>query len=127
MAGGKSVDSRENVCEVLTVVRAELDVVLGLELDDVREGVAAREYEVLDDEIEGVVRVLDARKGHVANLVDNCRQDGTTDIVPELRLEREASLAVEEEVLRETRPILPEAGDNVRGSRKKRERKQTER
>ena len=46
----------------------ELDEVVGLERDDVREQVAAREREVLDDEVERVVRVLDARNGDVANL-----------------------------------------------------------
>ena len=52
------------------VVRRELDKVVGLELDDVGEEVAALEGEVLHDEVERVVGVLDARNRDVANLED---------------------------------------------------------
>lgn len=50
------------------VVGGELDVVVSLHGDGVGEKVAAREGEVLDDEIDGVVGVLDARDGDVSDL-----------------------------------------------------------
>ena len=92
-----------------TGIRAVLEVVVGADLDDVGEEVAARKHEVLDDNVERVVGVLDARDGHVANLVDNVGKDGVTDVGPELRLEGETALGVEEKVLGEARPVLAEA------------------
>ena len=92
-----------------TGIRAVLKVVVGANLDDVGEEVATREHEVLDDDVEGIVGILDARDGDVADLVDDVGQDGVADVGPELRLEGETALGVEEKVLGEARPVLAEA------------------
>ena len=58
-----------NVLDVL--VRAELHVVVRVHGDEVREDVLAREREVLDDKVDLLIRVLDARDGDVADLIGN--------------------------------------------------------
>ena len=50
------------------VVRRELDEVVGLHRDDVWEQVRTGQREVLDDNVEGVVGVLNTRDGNVPNL-----------------------------------------------------------
>ena len=59
-------------------VRRELDKVVRVHGDDVREDVAALEREVLDDEVELVIGVLDARDGDVANLDKSQRENRST-------------------------------------------------
>ena len=89
-----------------SVVRAEADEVVGFHADHVGEEVPPGEGEVLDDQVERLVRVLDARDGDVSDLVDNARQDNLADVQPELRLELETTLAIEEKVLRQACPVL---------------------
>ena len=81
---------------VRTGIRAVLEVVVGADLDDVGEEVAARKHEVLDDNVERVVGVLDARDGNISELIDERGQDLLTNITPKLRLELEVTIAVEE-------------------------------
>lgn len=50
------------------VVRAELDVVMSDQCDDVREKISALEGKIFEDEVPRIVIVLDARNGKVANL-----------------------------------------------------------
>jgi hypothetical protein len=80
------VSKREREVVVLLVadgtVGRKLDIVVRLDLDDVREEVLALEREVLDDEIELVVGVLDARDGDVANLLDDRGEDNAADVLP---------------------------------------------
>ena len=53
---------------VRTSIRAVLEVVVRANLDNVGEEVAAREDEVLDNDVERVVGVLDARDRDVSDL-----------------------------------------------------------
>lgn len=97
-----------------------------LDGDEVREKVASAECQVLDDEIKRIVGVLDTRDGNVSNLhdvlarrgtylaigtyaINDRRQDDLADVHPKLRLELEAALVVEEQVFRETCPIVAKA------------------
>lgn len=107
-------------------VGREAEVVMRLNTDDIREEVAAFEREVFDDEVETVIRVLDAWNGDVAHLrtglaqciryeyidqthsLDEGRQENVANILPQLALECEFSLAVENKVFRQLRPILAE-------------------
>jgi hypothetical protein len=82
---------------------------VGLDGDDVREQVAALEGEVLDDEIERVVGVLDARDGDISDLLNESRHNDAADVVPEFGLELERTLRVEEKVLSESSPVVAEA------------------
>ena len=79
---------------------------MGFHADHVGEEVPPGKGEVLDDQVERLVCVLDARDGDVSNLVDDAGQDDLANVQPELRLELETALAIEEKVLRETCPIL---------------------
>lgn len=97
-----------------------------LDRDEVREEIASAEREIFDDEIQCVVGVLNARDGDVPDLmrmsmrqqldvytntypVDDRRQDDLADVHPELGLELECALAIEEQVLREACPVVSEA------------------
>ncbi len=51
------------------IVRTKLDEVVGLEGYYVREEIAARKSEVLDNEIKVLICILDARNRHVADLI----------------------------------------------------------
>lgn len=99
---GLDVSKRQREVVALVVadgsVRRELDIVVRLDFDDVREQVLALEGEVLDDEVELVVGVLDARNGDVADLVNEGGEDDTADILPERRLEGQAAVRVEQEI-----------------------------
>ena len=81
---------------------------MGLHTDKVGEEVASGERKVLDDEIERLIGVLDTRDGYVANLIDDTREDNLANVQPKLGLELETAFAVEEQVPRETRPVLAE-------------------
>lgn len=50
------------------VVRAELDVVMSDQCDDIREKISALEGKIFEDEVPCIVRVLDAWNGKVADL-----------------------------------------------------------
>ena len=52
------------------VVRRELEEVVRLNRDEVREQVAPTEREVLDDEVKGVIGVLNTRDRDVSNLTE---------------------------------------------------------
>ena len=60
------------------VERAEFGKVARLHRNEVGEDVLPRQSEVLDDEVELVVGVLDARDGDVANLDKSQRRNRTT-------------------------------------------------
>ena len=60
------------------VIWGKLDEVVRLHGDDVGEDVAALEREVLNDEVELIVGVFDARDGDVANLDKSQRRNRTT-------------------------------------------------
>lgn len=100
------VSKRQGEVMVLLVgdgaVGRELDIVVRLDLNNVWEQVLSLEGEVLDDEVELVVGVLDARDGDVANLLDDSREDDAADVLPERRLEGQAAVGVEQEVAKHT-------------------------
>ena len=88
------------------IVRAEADEVVGFHADHVGEEVQPGKSEVLNNQIERLVCVLDAWDGDVSDLVDDAGQDNFSNVQPELRLELETALAIEEKVLREACPVL---------------------
>lgn len=69
-----------------------------------REQVLALKRQVLDDEIELVVRVLDPRNGDVSDLLSNLGEDDGTDIPPEIVLPGQLSLRVHQQVLHNLGP-----------------------
>ena len=81
-------------------------MVVSVHGDDIGEQVAALESKVLDDEVQRFVRVLDAGNGDVANLRDELREDDSAHVIPEIGLELEGALAIEEKVASETGPVL---------------------
>ena len=83
-------------------------MVVRVDADEVGEDVLARQREVLDDKVDLLVGVLNTRNGDVAKLVDERRQNLVADIAPELGLELETALAVEEQVPRKACPVLAE-------------------
>ena len=104
-------------------IRGKLEVVLGGRLNDARpwsgfgeftcikwdvlgEDVLSLKGKILDNEVEGLVGVLDARDGDVADLLSQCGKDDGADIVPELRLELETAFLIEEEVASESGPVV---------------------
>ncbi len=74
--------------------------------DMIRQNVLGRQREVLDDKIDLLVGVLDARDGDVTQLVDEGREDLLTDVSPELGLEREVAVAVKEQVFRKLGEVV---------------------
>ena len=88
---------------------------MGLHTDEVREEVVSGERKVLDDEIERLVGVLDTRDGYVADLIDDTREDNLANVQPELGLELETALAVEEQVPRKACPVLAEPARRALG------------
>ena len=88
---------------------------MGLHTDEVGEEVASGERKVLDDKIERLVGVLDTRDGYVADLIDDTREDNLANVQPKLGLELETAFAVEEQVPRETRPVLAEPARRALG------------
>ena len=90
-------------------VGRESEIVPGRYGDDVREQVLAREGEVLDDEVEGIVGVLNTRDGDVTDLADDGRQNNLANVVPKIGFELQRAFAVEEEVSCEASPVLTES------------------
>jgi hypothetical protein len=90
------------------VIGRKFHEILSLELDDVGEDVATLESKVLDDEIEGVVTVLDTRDGNVADFLNESGHNDLANVIPEFALELEGSLAIEEKVLGEASPVFTE-------------------
>jgi hypothetical protein len=94
--------------------------------DDVGEEITAGKREVLNDEIEGVAGILDVRDGDASDLlrtnisfnlqnwrismhlINQRRQDDLPDITSKSLLERDATLAIKQQILRQPCPILPE-------------------
>ena len=74
-----------------------------------REQVASRQSKILNNQVKRVIRVLDARDGNITNVVNNAWEDRLANVVPQSRLELEASLTVEEQVFGETSPVLTKA------------------
>lgn len=74
----------------------------------VGQDVGRRKDQVLDDEIELVVCVLDARDRNVAGLVDERRQDDRAQVLPEVLLVLQVAVAVEQQVLGQLGPVLAE-------------------
>lgn len=91
-----------------SIVRRELDEVKGFELHDSREKVSPLQREVLNDEVQGFIRILHARYGNVANFFNQCWQYNFADIIPEIRLELERAFAIEEKILGQVGPIFAE-------------------
>jgi len=81
------------------VIWRELDEVVRFERDDVGEKILALESEVLNDQIESVVGVFDARDRDVTDLVDDSWQDNSANISPQMRFELQISLRVKQEIL----------------------------
>ena len=80
----------------------------GLAQTHVRQQIGRRERQVLDDEVELVVGVLDARDRDVAGLVDEGREDDRAQVLPEVLLVLQVAIAVEEQVLGELLPVVAE-------------------
>ena len=96
---------------------------MGFHADHVGEEVPPGKGEVLDDQVERLVRVLDARDGDVADLkvffsqasiqathatyvLDEAREDDLADIHPQLGLPLQRALRIEQTIARETRTVL---------------------
>lgn len=83
--------------------------VVGSDGDEVGEEVWSGEDEVLDDNVDRVVRVLGSWDGDVSDLSNERGQDNILDVLPESALEGEVALVVEEEVLGESLDVLAES------------------
>ena len=90
------------------VIRAEFRVVVDVHGDDVGEDILTREREVLEDEVDLLVGVFDARDRNVAQLLDEARDDLLTDIRPQCGFEFEIAFRVKEQVLRQLPKIVSE-------------------
>ena len=90
-------------------VGAELEPVHSFKLDDVGEEVRSREDEVLNDQVDLVIGVFCSWDGNVADLLDDSGEDDLSDIVPQLGLERQVALRVEEQVLGESLEIVAQS------------------
>jgi hypothetical protein len=82
------------------VIWRELEEVVCLALNDVGEEISALQGEILNDEIKGFVRILDARDGDVSNFFDQGGKNDFTDVFPKVGLELERALAIKEQVFR---------------------------
>jgi hypothetical protein len=89
-------------------VRAELDSLVGLNLDNVGDNVGSREDQVLDDQVDLVVRVLGSRNGDVTDSSNNLGENLGSNVLPQLGLEGEVALLVEEQVLGEPLDVVTE-------------------
>lgn len=58
--------------------------------------------------VNEIIGVLDTRNGHVANVLDELRNDDSADVVPQMWLELEVALAIERQVFGETLDVLTE-------------------
>ena len=92
-----------------SIVRREAKVVVNVNLDDVGPQVGALQDEVLDDQVNVLVRVLGSGNGHVANLLDQRGQDDPSNVVPQSGLELEVALRIEEQILDESLPVFAES------------------
>lgn len=91
------------------VVRRETKVVVNVDLDDVRPQVGTLQDEVLDDQVNVLVRVFSSGNGNVTDLLDQRRQDDSSDVVPQSGLELEVAFRVEEQVLDKSLPVFTES------------------
>lgn len=91
------------------VVRREAKVVVDVDLDDVGPQVGTLQDEVLDDQVNVLVRVFRSGNGNVTDLLDQRRQDDSSNVVPQSRLELEVAFRVEEQVLDESLPVFTES------------------
>jgi len=66
-------------------VRAQAHEGRALDLEDVREEIAALQREVLNDEIKCLVGVLDAWDGDICDLAGELGHDDCAEVVPELK------------------------------------------
>jgi len=80
------------------IIGRELEEIMRLALNDGREEIAALQSEVLNDEIERIVRVLDARDGDIPNFFDQSGKDHFTNVIPKIGLEFKRTLAVKEQI-----------------------------
>jgi len=96
------------------VVWRELERVVALDSDNVGEEVGSRKDKVLDDEINVGVGELGSGDGNVTNLPDEGREENVSDVVPQVRLEGEVTLRVEEQVLGESLYVITQSSHQQR-------------
>lgn len=96
------------------VVWRELERVVALDTDNVGEEVGSGKNEVLDDEINVGVGELGSGDGNVTNLPDEGREENVSDVVPQVRLEGEVTLRVEEQVLGESLYVITQSSRQQR-------------
>jgi len=80
------------------IIGREFEEIVRFALNDGWEEIAALQSEVFNDEIERIIRVLDARDGDVPNFFDQSGKDHFTNVIPKIGLEFERSLAVKEQI-----------------------------
>lgn len=91
------------------MVKGGSALVADIEVDAVRQEVLRLEREVLDDQVQLRVGVFDPRDRDVSDLLDELGQDGLDNVGPEVGLERQVALRVEQHVLDELLDVLAEA------------------
>ena len=82
---------------------------MALDSDNVGEEVGSGKDKVLDDEINVGVGELGSGDGNVTNLLDEGREENVSDVVPQVRLEGEVALRVEEQVLGESLYVITQS------------------
>ncbi len=79
----------EKMLDVLNgIVRAELEKVMRFERDNVGEQVLTGQRQILDDDVQSIVRVFDPRDGHVTDLVTD------EDEITKLQREKEHTFSM---------------------------------
>jgi hypothetical protein len=91
------------------VVGRELERVVALDSDNIGEEVGSGKDEVLDDQINVGVGELGSGDGNVTNLLDEGWEEYVSDVVPQVRLEGEVTLRVEEQVLGESLYVITQS------------------
>ncbi len=86
----------------------ELEVVSDVHLDLRGQHVEQIDGKVLDDQVDLLVGVLDTGKGHETDVAEQLWKDRVTDVAPEVGLEGQVALRVEEEVLGDLGDVVTE-------------------
>jgi hypothetical protein len=82
---------------------------VALDANNVREEVGSGKDEVLDDKVDVGVGELGSGNRNVTNLLDESREENVSDVVPQVRLEGEVTLRVEEQVLGESLHVITQS------------------
>jgi hypothetical protein len=100
------------------VVWRELERVVALDSDNIGEEVGSGKDKVLDDKVNVGVGELGSGDGDVTNLPDEGREENVSDVIPQVRLEGEVTLRVEEQVLGESLYVVTQSRKSATGQKK---------